>query len=233
VRTASLSSLKLLAVAATATLAACGGVQITPVTTLPKALVVPIPAKVGLVLAGDMREFAHKETRAGVGWNVTLGPGHSKLARELMQAAFRDVSVFDDLPTAVAASGLSAIFEPRIEQYSFATARDTGGNYFAVTIRYRINVLAPNGENVDSLTLTGYGNSLAAGLGGSTPLDLASQSAMRDAAAKFLVQFPGQATAKQLAKGEALVAAPKSAGPAAAPEVIEAVPIKEEPLVRS
>ena len=53
------------------------------------------------------------------------------------------------------------MFAPHIEQYSFATARETSGAYWAVTIRYRIGVLSPQGEPVDTLTLTGYGSAMA------------------------------------------------------------------------
>ena len=58
-----------------------------------------------------------------------------------------------------------AIFEPRIEQFSFASAKETGGVYCAVTIRYQILIYAPNGELIDTLTLTGYGSGPAPKIG--------------------------------------------------------------------
>ena len=141
-------------------LAACGDVSIKPEARLPKPLIVPLPADVGLV-----------------------------------------------------------------DQYSFVTARETGGRYYAVTIRYRINLYTPQGEKVDSYTLTGYGNSLAMGMSGGKPLTQATVGAMRDAAAKFLVQFPEQPAGQQLARNEAL-AADKPPTSAEA-DLIEAVPIDE------
>jgi hypothetical protein len=219
----------LLLVSAAATLAAgCGGVAIKPESKLPAALITKLPVAVGVVVTGDMRNFKHAETRAGVSWAADLGPGHLKFAEQLFTAGFRDARVFDSLDAAKASSGLGAIFEPRIEQYSFATGRETGGNYYAVTIRYRINVYAPTGESVDTLTLTGYGNSLAKGLSGSKPLELASAGAMRDASAKFLVQFPDIGLAKSLKAGQPLTVADKPSAVAAtgtSADVIEAVPI--------
>jgi hypothetical protein len=209
-------------------LAACGGVKIAPEPVLPKPLVQPLPAKVGVVIPADMRSYSQSETRSGVEWNIALGAGHVKLAREVFAAAFRDSQVFDDLDAARKAPGLQAIFEPRIEQYSFATARETGGDYYAVTIRYRINLLAPDGGKVDALTVTGYGNSGNGTSGTSVPLEMASRAAMRDAAAKFLTQFPDMPVAKQLAAGEALVAdASMATPPLVAAQLIEAVPIHE------
>lgn len=185
-------------------LTACGGVQIKPAASLPKPLVATLPTRVGLVVPGDMRNFAHSETRWGVDWKIALGDGHTRLMREVFKDTFDQVQEFKDLDEARVAPDLRAIFEPRIEQYSFVTARETGGRYYAVTIRYRINLYTPKGEKADSLTLTGYGNALAKGMSSGKPLEVASVAAMRDAAAKFLVQFPEQTAGVKLAKNEAI-----------------------------
>ncbi|MFM8845925.1 MAG: hypothetical protein ACKOGN_08505 [Gammaproteobacteria bacterium] len=135
-------------------LAGCGGVQIAPDPDLPKALVESVPAKIGLVMTAEQRNYTHSETRSGVAWIVEHGAAQQELARTVLGATFREVNEFADLDAARAAPGLQAVFEPKIEQYSFATAQETGGTYVAVTIRYRINVFSPNGERYDSLTLT-------------------------------------------------------------------------------
>ena len=217
---------RLAAVAAgAAMLAACGGVQIHPGAKLPKPLVVTLPAHVGLIIPGEMRNYIHNETRWGVEWNVELGEGHKNLMLEVLRDTFAEVVEYKDLDEARGKADLKAIFEPRIEQYSFVTARETGGRYYAVTIRYRIDVFSPSGEKVDSLTLTGYGNSLAKGISSGKPLAEASVSAMRDAAAKFLVQFPEQSMGVRLARNEAVIIEAKAAQ--ADVGGIETVPIEE------
>lgn len=147
--------------------------------------------------------------------------------RDTFADLFQHVDELESLASAKAAKDLKALFETRVDQYSFVTSRETGGRYYAVTIKYRIDLYTPMGERVDSYTLTGYGNSLATGLSGRKPLTQATVGAMRDAAAKFLVQFPEQPAGKQLARNEAVAAngAPMS-GDAAS---IEAVPIDESP----
>lgn len=206
----------------------CGGVTIAPKPVLPKALVQEIPATVGLLVPADQSAYAHSETRAGVVWSVALGQGQQMVAREVLDSLFREVREFSDLEAARKAEGLQAIFEPRIEQYSFATAQETGGEYVAVTIRYRINVLAPDGVRYDSLTLTGYGTGLAEGFGSGGPMDEATRSAMRDAAAKFLTQFPELPLAKELSAGTKLVADPAELqSRLAAAITIEALPIRD------
>ena len=215
----------LAALATVMVLVGCGGVKVAPTPILPHALVAQMPARVGVVVAGDMRNFTHKETRGGVEWIVTLGPGLEKFAHDVFAALFPEPAIFVDMTAARAAKGLVEIFEPRIEQFSFATAQETGGNYFAVTIRYRINLATATGEPVDSFTLTGYGNSQVGGMSSGAPLEIAARAAMRDAAAKFLVQFPEQPAAKLLAATQPLVAQ-TTASIAAAKDPIEAMPIK-------
>jgi hypothetical protein len=211
-------------------LASCGGVKVAPTASLPRALIQKLPVKVGVVVAQDMLDYKHQETRGGVTWEVSLGPGHQKFAMDTLGAAFAGAQQFRTLDEAKAAKDLAVIFEPRIELFSFATARDTGSNYYAATIQYRIHVYNPAGERVDSFSLTGYGNSMVgrAMSGSEQPMIAATGNAMRDAAAKFMVQFPEQKLAQQLQKGEPLLAQAAGGNAVDALAFIEAVPIKDQ-----
>jgi hypothetical protein len=146
--------------------------------------------------------------------------------------------MFESVDAARLEPGLLAIFEPRIEQFSFANAKETGGVYCAVTIRYNIAIYAPNGQLVDTLTLTGYGSGPAPKIGnGEEELGIAAYAAMRDAAAKFLTQFPGLEIAKPLLASHALepraqpIPGSAEAMAATAEMTIEAVPINDPPVV--
>jgi len=214
-----------LSLIALAGLAACTDVSIKPEAHLPKPLITPMPAAVGLVIPVETRKYVDKETRFGIDWKVDLGPGEVKLMRDTFTDLFQRVEEFKDLESGKSAKDLKALFETRVDQYSFVTSRETGGRYYAVTIKYRINLYTPKGEKVDSYTLTGYGNSLAMGMSGGKPLTQATKAAMRDAAAKFLVQFPDQAPAQQLAHNEPVTADEPTVSAEAA--LIEAVPIDE------
>ena len=205
-------------------LAGCGGVAIAPDPVLPRALIEPIPAKVGLLLTAEQKSFVHSETRNGVTWEVALGNGQQSLARQMFSSIFGDVQEFTDLDAARTVAGLQAIFEPKIEQYSFATAQETGGEYVAVSIRYRIDVRTANGERYDSLTLTGYGTAMAGGFGSSESIEAATVAAKRDAAAKFLTQVGTLPLVNELSAGRNLQAVPEAAAIAAVK--IEALPIR-------
>jgi hypothetical protein len=218
-------------------LGGCAAVAVRPEGDLPKPLIVPTPAKVGVVVTAEAGNYVHKESRASVNYEAQLGPAHRHLIEEIFRAEFTEAKMFDTVDAARLEPGLMAIFEPRIEQFSFASSKETGGVYCAVTIRYQIFIYAPNGELVDTLTLTGYGSGPSPKIGnGEEELGIAAYAAMRDAAAKFLTQFQGLELAKPLLASQALTpkARPEPGSPEAAAAVaemtIEAVPINDQPV---
>src|SRR4051812_16117240 len=220
--------------------AGCSAVIVRPEGDLPKALVAATPAKVAVVVTTETSNYTHKESRASVDYEAQLGASHKHLVEEIFKAEFTDAKVFDTVDAARLEPGILAIFEPRIEQFSFANAKETGGIYCAVTIRYQIVIYAPNGEVVDTLTLTGYGSGPAPKIGnGEEELAIASYAAMRDAAAKFLTQFPGLDVAKPLLVSQALK--PKVAPVAGSVEAlaqqaeltIEQVPVNDLPVAQT
>jgi len=215
-------------------LGGCSAVAVRPEGDLPKPLIVATPAKVGVVVTNEAANFVHKESRASVNYEADLGPAHKHMIEEIFRAEFAEAKFFETVDAARLEPGLLAIFEPRIEQFSFASAKETGGVYCAVTIRYQIFIYAPNGEMVDTLTLTGYGSGPAPKIGnGEEELGIAAYAAMRDAAAKFLTQFQGLDLAKPLMASQPLTpkSRPEPGSPEAAAAVaemtIEAVPIND------
>jgi len=218
----------------------CTKVAVRPEGELPQALVIATPAKVGVVVSNETANYVHKETRASVDYEAQIGPAHKQMVKEVFEDAFTQAVMFDSVDAARLEPGLLAIFEPRIEQFSFAMAKETGGVYCAVTIRYQIAIYAPTGELIDTLTLTGYGSGPAPKLGnGADELSLAGYAAMRDAAAKFLTQFNTLEVAKPLLASQPLK--PKVApAPGSVEEMstvadiaIEAVPINDPPVVQT
>ena len=215
-------------------LAACGDIAVKVEPKLPPALVSRLPLTVGVYYGNTYRTYVHREDRWGSGYVVDLGPGHVTLADQLFQLEFTGTVPVKDLAAAPQDAHIAAILEPRIERYAFLTARDTGGEYFAVTIDYRLNLFNVKGERIDSFTYVGYGSAPSTGVKSEKPLAAATQAAMRDAAAKFLVQFPEQATIKKLLAGETVVplgsaTAVAEAAAANAADTIEVVPIVEKP----
>jgi hypothetical protein len=230
-----------LSLGALAALVGCGDVEVAAESEMPRPLIEPLPITVGVHYSEDFSKYQHAEERWGVKWKAELGPYHVRMAEKLFHAAFRDLVPVTDLKALPASPPYVAILEPRIEQYSFITPKDTGANYYAVTIKYRLNVLAPTGETADSLTFTGYGSFKSGGVSTTSPMVSATKAAMRDAAAKFLVQFPEQDVAKKLVAGTPLIepvapVAAAAAGTTPGPTpvstddlVIQTVPIIDQP----
>jgi hypothetical protein len=215
--------------------AGCGDIKVKAEPKLPPALVSRLPLTVGVYYSNSFRTYKHREERWGAGYEVDLGAGHVHLADQLFGLEFAGTVPVENLDAVPQNLHVAAIVEPRIERYSFLTSRDTNGQYFAVTIDYRLNMFNARGERIDSFTFVGYGSAPSKGMSSSNPLEAATQSAMRDAAAKFLVQFPEQGTVKKLLAGETIapLGAPTVAS-AGAEEVlggIEMVPIIEKPTV--
>jgi hypothetical protein len=210
-------------------LAGCGPTIVKPEYQMPHALIVPVNARVGLILDNELRTYRHEETRGGTNWKVELGPVTAKMWEDVLKTSFTEVHVFNSLDEAIAGSGnVQILAQPRIEQFSFATDKETVGGHWAATIRYRLGVFSPTGQPVDSLTMTGYGNSFDEG-GSKSSLDHATRAAMRDTSAKFLVQLPRQPIAARLASGQ-VIDVPTA--PVLTADAIEAVPINPPQGVR-
>jgi len=200
-------------------LAGCGATQVQPDIKLPKALIEPIDMNVGVYYGPEYRKFEHRETRWGSDWQVALGAEHVRLTDDLFAQAFTHTTTLSKFPSESEPAPAKAVIEPRIEQYSFVTPRDTNSNFYAVTIKYRVNLSTPAGALVDSYQFTGYGTADSGGMSSEKPMKAATTMAMRDAAAKFLVQFPEQASVKRLVHGETLLAADAGQGTTEAEEV--------------
>jgi hypothetical protein len=204
-------------------LAGCG-VRMRPDYQMPQPLLQPMNASVGLVLDATLRGYVHEETRGGGNWKIDLGHGHERLFRDMFKASFQPLQVFNDIEAA-RGQRMLAMFEPVIEEFSFVTANETASAYWAVTIRYRIEVLDPAGMPVDTFKLSGYGSAIGE-RGAEASLLAATRAAMRDAAAKFLVQMPRQPLAQKLIAGQPLSVADKAQ---VAVDAIETVPIDPAP----
>ena len=196
--------------------AGCGPVKLAATSNIPTPLIVKIPVAVALYVPKDFSEYVHKEERWGTKWDVSLGKAQSEGLSRLLTAMFERVVVVDSV-NAGAALGpeIRAILEPSVEEYAFVTPRDAGSPFYAVSIKYRVNVYSPDGRLADSWGFTGYGTSQSEGMSSSTPMAAATALALRDAGAKLAVEFREQAIVRGLLPESAVQDNP--AAPAATP----------------
>jgi hypothetical protein len=198
-------------------IAGCGPVRLMANTNIPTPLIVKIPVGVALFVPKEFAEYEHTEERWSTKWQVNLGKAQTEGITRLMNAMFERVVTVDSINAgAQLGSDIRAILEPSIEEYAFVTPRDAGSPFFAVSIKYRVNVYLPDGKLADSWGFTGYGTSPSQGLSSQTPLAMATALAMRDAGAKLAVEFREQAIVRGLLPASESVDATPAAAPATA-----------------
>jgi hypothetical protein len=212
-------------------LAGCGPVRLVANTNIPAPLVLKIPVGVALFIPKEFAEYVHKEERWSTDWHVELGRAQTDGMTRLLNAMFERVVPVESVNAAAQVPDIRAVLEPNIEEYAFVTPRDAGSPFFAVSIKYRVNVYLPDGKLADSWGFTGYGTSPAQGLSSTTPLATATALAMRDAGAKLAVEFREQAIVRGLlpesdtadspppAPGAPAEPAPESGAPATPPQL--------------
>lgn len=179
-------------------LGGCGPVKLVATTNIPPPLVVKIPVSVALFVPPEFATFVHNEERAGTDWHVELGKAQTDGLTRLLNAMFEHVIKVESLNAGSGAADVRAILEPSVEEYAFVTPRDAGSPFFAVSIKYRINVYTPDGRLADSWGFTGYGTAPSQGISSDMPLTQATALALRDAGAKLAVEFREQAIMRGL-----------------------------------
>lgn len=190
----------LLTAAAALLAAGCGPVRLVATSDIPTPLVVKIPVAVAVSMPKEFSEYVHKEERAGTNWEISLGKAQSEGLARLLTAMFDHVIPVDGINAgaAQAGQGIRAILEPNVEEYAFVTPRDAGSPFYAVSIKYRLNIYTPEGRLADSWSFTGYGTAPAQGMSSDAPLNEATSLALRDAGAKLAVEFREQAIVRGL-----------------------------------
>lgn len=198
-------------------LSGCSTVRLAAHPNIPEPVITKIPVSVGLFMPIEFSSYVYKGDRYGFKWEVTMGAAQSEGVARLFAAMFENVVPIDNIATAATtAPGIRAILEPAVEDFSFVTPRDAGTQFYAVSIKYRVSVYTPEGRLAESWPFTGYGIVPAAGMSAEKPLARATSLAMRDAAAKLVVEFREQAIVRGL-----LPDAPKpdTVGSATVPDV--------------
>lgn len=200
--------------ALTVVLAGCGPVTLVASARIPQPLVMKIPVAVALFMPQEFVQYVHKEERWGTDWNIEIGKAQADAMSQLLNAMFQNVIAVESLNAGSAlGSSVAAILEPSVEEYAFVTPRDAGSPFFAVSIKYRVNVYSPDGKLADSWGFTGYGTSPAGGLSNTEPLQNATALAMRDAGAKLAVEFRDQAIVRGLLPASETADAPGTQQP--------------------
>ena len=220
-------------------LAGCSsGASVTVNVSVPRPLVEPIDAAVGIYYNDELRNYVHEEELVGHGvYRIDIGASHAPVFAQVFDAMFEtvvpvarvggdhatgdgtsadatDAEVTDagtegDDDDAASAPpvrfthpdgtppAVAGIIAPSIEMVQFAIPKQTGGEFYEVWIRYRLDLYDTNGNRLGEYPVIGYGKANEANFGGlgqaSPALNAATIWALRDAAAMLSFQFRNQA----------------------------------------
>lgn len=166
---------------ATTVLAACAR-NIEVPASVPSPLLPSLPITVGVYYNDEFRDFLFIEKPlTGPDITVDMGDANVNMFTRMASSVF-ERSVMVDSPQDVAAD-VDAVLAPSVDEYALLTPQQAGVNFYSVSIRYRIDLLSPEGDVIDSWKLDSYGRTRSTGITGNNSLAQANEEALRDAAA--------------------------------------------------
>ncbi|MDE0658467.1 MAG: hypothetical protein F4029_12620 [Gammaproteobacteria bacterium] len=197
-----------------------GGASITVDATVPRPLVDPIRASMGVYFDDALVNYVHEEELEEYGaYRLDIGASQAPVFARVFDAMFQDVVRVEPAnpdgakgtppnepePTAksirfVGTDGsspvIAGIIAPSIEEVQFAIPNQTGGDFYEVWIRYKLTLFDRGGHSLGELPVIGYGKANERNfsqLGQQTPaLHEATTWALRGAAAELSLRFRDQ-----------------------------------------
>ncbi len=188
----SLPSVLAMLLAAIAVTGCKGGATVELQGDFPKPLVVPVAARVGLVLKPELVEYAHTEKlERGGEWRLDIGAMQPKLFRTVFEAMFSQVTEVDDV---AAGARLDGVIVPTIDKLQIAVPALTRSQFYEVWIRYLIRLHDADGTLLLEWPLTAYGKASKDDYGflenpDEPGMQDAAMTAMRDAGAFLALRF--------------------------------------------
>lgn len=214
--------LNFVAIATAILISGCASTVTVEEPTIPNPHVERLPVDVAVRIPAEFQNFVHEENVLGrETWTIELGKSNAVFFEQLFGYMFDSVTVIGPDDDALDYT-FDALIEPSIEGFEFSVPNQSKTDAFAVWIRYRLQIYDSVGNNAANWTVSAYGKSQKAGLGGSNALRRAAVLAMRDAAALMLLQLEKSTKISALANGPMNVSAvgpPTLAGADSAPQV--------------
>ena len=214
----------LLAVALAVALTGCkGGATVTVDISVPRPLIEPIDVTMGVYFDDTLQSYVHQEKLEDYGtYSIDIGASQAPVFKQVFEAMFAETVTMvataattptegatDDAEDAPADGGrtfasadgrsvdVQGVLAPTIEEVQFAIPDQTGGEFYEVWIRYRIQLFDAAGASLAEWPLIGYGKANQRNYGTieqkEAGLNMATTWALRDAAALLSSQFRGQA----------------------------------------
>jgi hypothetical protein len=214
----------LLAVAAAACLAGCGGSEVIVEANFPRPLVEQLPVSMGVVIPDELYNFIYTEDIPDQSlWTIALGDANVAMLEPLFKGMFRETREVNAVPLVAGDVALDGVIEPKLEKFEFDVPIGERDEFVEVWMQYQITVYEPDGATVLQWPVSGYGKSELL-RDQEDAVQRAAVVAMREAGATISTKFIEQPQIKEWLGGKGY-GTPVTVGPQAAAG--EPVPLGE------
>ncbi|MEO0423818.1 MAG: hypothetical protein AAF184_15880 [Pseudomonadota bacterium] len=166
--------------------------------SVPTPLMAALPVTIGVYYEEDFRNFLYIEKLLyGPEINVELGEANVNMFDRMVDSVFSAHVPLDE----PRGDGVDAIIAPSVDEYAFLTPDQSGVDFYSVSIRYKVDLLSPSGDVLDSWKVDSYGRTRATGLVGTNSLSQANEEALRDAAAVLALDLQKRPSVVGLSEG--------------------------------
>jgi hypothetical protein len=154
-----------------------------------------IPLKVAAYFSESLRNHHFIEnSNERENWDIATGHAQVAMFERVFDANFDGLVILEELPSPDTPADAALVLKPEIDEMQFATPEETHFPSYEAWIKYKVEVLAPDGRTLDVLHIAAYGKSphkrftnLKGGL------NAAIEFALRDAGAKLSIGLPSRA----------------------------------------
>ena len=175
-------------------LGGCTTTAVTVEATFPERPVVErLPLEVAVVYDDAFQSYTLSESIPQRGdWEIDLGAAQVALFRAMLPALFNAVTERDVLAPEPEDSAAELLLRPQLQDMQFSIPYQTRSNFFEVWLKYEIELYERDGETlVARYPLTGYGRTRDGFLDSAqVAIEQAAITALRDAGAFFVIEFP-------------------------------------------
>jgi hypothetical protein len=175
-------------------LGGCGPTRVVVKGDFPAPLIEPLPITLGVWFDTD---FTHHEifdeatSRKESSWIVNTGAAQVQMWDTLLAGMFKQVVHLTSPPGPGGSNpGVDAVLIPHVEELQYAIPAQTNVKVYEIWMRYRFDLVTPDGTPIAQWTMTSYGKTPTAMLqSDQEAVNLAAVMALRDAGANFATHF--------------------------------------------
>jgi hypothetical protein len=175
-------------------LAGCGPTKVIVEGNFPTPLMAPLPLVLGVWYGDDFANhefFDEAKSRSESSWIVQTGAAQVAMWDTLLGGMFTELVHMRGAPLPTQMNqAVDAVLVPHVDELQYSIPAHTNIKVYEIWMRYRMELVTPNGEPIAEWTMTAYGKTPTAFLrSDQAAVNLAAVVALRDAGANFATGF--------------------------------------------